>query len=1168
MKPQHCLRLLPLLALTTVLTASAGWTARERAQLLRVQGLVKVKPAASGKWVKASLPRCGSLAERDEVQTYQQAHATIEIDGGRVEMSPLTHVIIPAASPARSLRTPSRLSILTGKILIWIIGARPLEIGTAGAIACAKSTQFVVETDETGRTVLTVIEGVVEFYNPAGSVMVGANEQSCASPGQAPTRPARVDKSSYLEWEATLDSLWLGYEKLYHPGDSGEALRENTAQAVQKAAGGDAAALEAAGDLLHDTGDLNAADEAYRKALQLAPDSPQVGLKLGYNMLQQGRATEAEALFCLLVKAGYTPALTGQAAALASSTNPAQLAAAQDIIGKALNVDASDTEALLVAGLIAMRGGRAAEACAAFTRAASGSAPDYRAFAYLSAVQLAQNNGQAARASAERAVVLSPVSALAHESLGNAAFYCGTLREAAAEANCALALNPQSANAQLLAANVAVAEGDLDAGLQAAEIAVELDPCLAPAHYAIGMIALAQNDLKRAERELGKTLILQPRMVAAQTGLGMTWDRQGKLAQALQMQEGAATLDPGAVAVQNNIGVIYLQTGRLADAIATFENALQLQPDWAIIHANLALAYLESNEYAQARTAAEKAVALGGDSARVRTTLARVYLRQDRINAAWAQLRRALQLDPDYALAHFHLAEVYVALGRPEDAQRERFRALTLQPSAMVDNRMYARTEVQLNAGEPFSALAHTMGRGDDGQNSYFLAGQRTEWDADRPHSDARDATVLGIAGRQTAPDQTAVLFASVQSENQDRPGQAQAGGLPTDPDDTSSFRGREGQILSRRSVWQDADLTLRFGYRDTRQSNENPDSLDCEPDQFRNLELEQGGPMAEFRVDKPLKPSDLLTFGAAWLYQRNDITKSSGSSGMLGDPPPLEPFDDPGFRTIGTGYVEYQHMLNPRTDFMLGGRAAVANETSPVLRPKAWLRRQVGQQATLVLLTRPVLADDVTEVAPVDWYSLRGFISPIDLGRGGFAQSYELQYELDPPGGVFRASLFQRDIRNLIVDLQDPAWSVMAEPLVVGSATLKGAELEAEQQFGNCLTAGAFARYTSSSDHDHGGADVPYVPTWVGQARLDYLDDQGWRIGLLWNFVGRRFADASNTDELGSYNVLDVRVARQCNLHTDLFVNVLNVLDREYEFYRNYPAAGVQVNGGIKYRF
>lgn len=1158
-------RLFALLAITTIIAANSAWPATERARLLRVQGLVKVKPAQTGQWHKASLPNSSSLAARDEVQTYQQARATIGIDGGRVEMSPLTRVAIPAAAPGKTSRTASRLSVLTGRIFVWIIGARPLEIGTAGAIACAKSTQFIVEADEAGRTMLTVIEGSVEFSNEAGTVMVAANQQSTAAPGKAPTRPIRVDKSSYIEWEATLDSLWLGYEKLYNPGDSREALRLKTEQAVQNAVTGEAGALEAAGDLLHDTGDLNAADEMYRKAIQAAPLNSEVRLKLGYNLLQQGRVAEAVDLFGQLAMNGYGPARTGLAAAMAASVNDNKLAAAADLVRARLTAEPNDPEALLVAGLIATRRGQAEAAKAAFTQAAVGDAPDYRALAYLSTVQLAQSDAPAALLSAQRAVALAPASALAHQSLGTAAFYCGTLAEAAAEADIALTLNPQSAPARLLAAQVAVAQGDLDAGLQAAESAVELDPRLAPAHYLIGMIALAQNDLKRSERALSNALALQPKMVAAQTAMGLALARQDKLAEALEMHEGAATLDPGAAGVQNNIGLIYLQTGRLRQAIDTFQGALRLQPGWAIIHANLALAYLESYDYARARNAAERAVALGGDSARVRTTLARVYLRQNRLNAGWAQLRRALELDDSYALAHFHLAEIYVELGRPEDATRERFRALTLQPSAMVDNRQYARTEVEGAVGDITRGTARTMGRGDDGQNSYYVAAQRATGDFDRPRTDVRETTVLGIAGRQTAADETAVIYATAQSQNQERPGQALAGGLPTDADDTSSFRGRELQVLTRQGIWDNADLTWRFGYRDARQETQNPDSLFGDPDPLRTLELSGKGPMAEFRIDKPLGPCDLLTFGSAWTRQRLAI---EGLLGMPGTPPTFTPFGNEESRQAATGYLEFQRLLSPRTSLMLGGRMVVAGGTGPVLRPKAWLRHNLTGNSSLVLLTRPILADDVTEVAPVDWYGLRGSISPLDLARGGYAQSYELQYERIPANGVFRASLFQRDLRNLLVDLEDPAWSLRAAPVVLGAATLRGAEVELERQLGRDLTGGVFARYTDSSNDDAGGLDLPYQPKWVGQARLDYLDNNGWRLGLIWSFTGHRFADVGNAVELGSYNVLNATLARQFSLHTDVFVNVGNALNREYGFYRNYPAPGTQVVGGVKYRF
>ncbi|MGE5531045.1 MAG: TonB-dependent receptor domain-containing protein, partial [Bacteroidota bacterium] len=1155
-----------LMVLGCIIMAAAACGARgERARLLRLDGLVKIRSGNQG-WMKAVLPQHQSLAVHDEVQTCQRATATVSLDGARLDRAPLTHLIIPAEPPVRPGRARSRINLLTGKILIWIVGSRPIEIGTAGAIAAAKSTQFIVSADEAGRTVLTVVEGAVEFYNDLGSVTVAANQQSEAAPGRAPTRPARVDPSSYIEWEASLESLWLGFERMNDPGQTRESLSSRTREALQKAeaAPADPAAQEQAGDLLHDSGDFSGAAQHYDR---VTSPSLNLSLKQAYNLLQQGRSAEAERAFATLAEANPTAAapLLGQATALAAQYDQAKLAQAQEALERACKLDPAGSEVPLVEGLIAIRKGQCEAALKALSAAAAAPNPDYRALAYLSGVQLAAQRPQEALASARKAVLLAPASALAHQSLGTAAFFCGSLTEAAAEANLALCLNPQSASAQLLRSDVAVAQGDLDAGLQAAEAAVELDPRLAPAHHAIGMISLAQNDLKRAEKSFTKALQLSPTLVSAQTGMGMTYARQGRLAQALEMQEGAAALDGSQAAVQNNIGLTYLQTGRLDQAIETFKQALRLQPEWAIVHGNLALAYLESNEYALAREEAETAVRLGGDSARVRTTLARVYLRQNRVNAAWAQLRRALDIDDNYALAHMHLAEVYTRLARPEDAIRERFRGLTLQPSVMVDNRDYARTEVEAAVGDPGSVTAHTMGRGDDGQNSYYIAAEHVDTDLDRPRTDDSHTVAVAIAGRQTSPDNTAVIYASGVDQDQDRPGPALAGGLPSDLDWTSSFRGAELQVLTRRAAGENGDLTWRFGYTRLRHTDQNPDLVDPAPRLLRTLQNTVSGPSVEFRLDNPLGRRDLLTLGAAYLEGKQEL------SGLLADPGQpgvLTAFANEDTRNIGTGYAEFQRLLDSRTSLLVGARMVAADETEPVIRAKASLRRQVSQYGSLVLLTRPALADDVTSLSPVDRYSLRASVSNLDLAPGGYAQSYELQYELVPPAGLLRVSLFQRDLRNLLIDLEDPRWSTGVAREVIGAATLRGAEVEFERELGDNLTVGAWARYTDSDADDLGGAEVPYQPRLQGQVRLDYLDAAGWQVGAALTHVGERYAHLGNSVELGSYSLLSMAIARQLDLHTFVFLNVQNALDRDYQFFRNYPGAGAEVSGGVRYRF
>jgi hypothetical protein len=51
-----------------------------------------------------------------------------------------------------------------------------------------------------GKTVLTVIEGLVEFGTPFGTCPIPASSQSFGERGKRCTRPARVDPTSVTSW--------------------------------------------------------------------------------------------------------------------------------------------------------------------------------------------------------------------------------------------------------------------------------------------------------------------------------------------------------------------------------------------------------------------------------------------------------------------------------------------------------------------------------------------------------------------------------------------------------------------------------------------------------------------------------------------------------------------------------------------------------------------------------------------------------------------------------------------------------------------------------------------------------------------------------------------------------------------------------------------------------
>jgi tetratricopeptide (TPR) repeat protein len=1155
-----------------LIAASAGaWCAPlRRAVLVDVKGTVKVQRGSQGTWNPVATPPDRDLYPKDQVQTYQRSSATILIDGNRVTIGANTRVGVPEPRAAGAPRGMSRIRMITGKLLLWIIGRRDVEVGAAGVVAAASGTKFVLEIDGDEVTTLTVLEGEVSFYNDLGQVVLGANEQSKASETMAPTRPMAVDPSAYLEWEASLEGMQTGFEYRHYPTESRDRLKGMADEACKQADANpnDPEAQIRAGDALHDLGSFEAAATYYGKALDLTPGNASARVSLGHSLLEDGKIPEAESAFQQAAQAApntAAPLIGLGAARLATGKGPE---GAIDAADRALAVEPQNALAHAVAGLAAMRTGNAAAARESLGKALAADAKVFQAHAFLSAVELAESNREAALAAARKAVELAPASALAHASLATAAFFTGDAATARGECALALEANPSSVAAHLVQSDILVAEGELTQAADEAGLALALDPNCAPASAALGMIALAQSDLTTADRCFSRALELSPSYVAARTGMGVTYAREGKLAKALEMQKAAIALDSGSAATHNNLGAIHLAKGKLEEAATEFTQAADLQPEWAMPHANLAMAYLDENRFADAVREGELAVRLGENSARAYTTLGRVYLEQNRTNKAWAALRKAVDLDRTYALAHFELAEVYLRLGRARDARREQLEAIALQPSAALETREYARTEARVEAGS-LGARLRTDGRADNGLTSYFLSGEHEISDWGRTHSSWERTSTQGILGRQPSADRAAALLFATENETRDRPGAVLAGGAPEDPDYESTFSAWEAHALGRIGSYDRTRVTVKLTMRDSQLGDTNPDSLLSDPKPFPRMNIRFSGPLAEVRLDKQFSDRDRLTAGIAGALEKRKVSGIVGTPNPAPDPPTWTPFANEEQQNSATLYLEHEHRLGAHTTMMLGGRIAATNNTTTVVRPKAWVRHDVGHSGTLVLLTRPVLRDDVSELSPVDYWALSDGLSPLDFSDGGFGQSYELQYQLMPRNGsLLRVGGFHRSLRNYLVDLSDPTWAPGEAAAVLARANLSGAEIEFEHWLTRDLSVGAWARYTDSENNDAGGPDIPFQPKVLGLARLDYLSPSGLRASARWRYIGSRYADLTNATKAGAYDVLDLAAACQMNLHTDLFLGVDNVLDETAGFYPGYPSRGRWIHGGVEYRF
>ncbi len=483
-----------LLCMGLAAIGQVAWAAEPTYHLQSVRGTVQVQRSGQGAWL--AVKRSSITANvNDRIRT--GANSSVQIvtsTGQRVAMGASSEVIL------REPNKPSGWRVLAGKVLAVFTGGNKLEIRAPGAVAAAEGTIFQILVAIDGTTVLTVLEGIVRFHNDLGSVKVAESEESTAVPGSAPTRPAVVDPSGTVAWEASLQTLIIEPEYPHVGTDPETLLRtlESRAQALQTTP--DAATAAGVVQVLLDLGRTDDAQSQVEAALATTPADATLQGLLGFALLQAGRPEEAGAALQAAADAAPTDARW--------QTGLGLIALAQRDAGPAVAMltqaaQLAPTDAVPMAYLAGahLRMGDLAAAATAATAAVSIDPTNHLANSYLAYVRLAQGDVDAAVAAGAIAVDNAPASGAAHEALGTAQFFGGNLNAARDSLSEALRLAPLSAGAHLTMAKLLAADDDIDAALGEAETAVGLNPQSAPARSTLGLLFLLNKDEWRAGRE-------------------------------------------------------------------------------------------------------------------------------------------------------------------------------------------------------------------------------------------------------------------------------------------------------------------------------------------------------------------------------------------------------------------------------------------------------------------------------------------------------------------------------------------------------------------------------------------------------------------------------------------------------------------------------------------
>jgi tetratricopeptide (TPR) repeat protein len=462
---------------TIVAWAAVGWTAHaaNEAEVVSVVGKGEARAPAREDWrpavAKQKLPggtfvRTGDRSQmalllQDQTQLRLNQNSTLQLK----------------ESPAGA---PTRLELKSGRT--WMQSRQPANgvvVETPNATAAIRGTDWELEVDPSGKTLLAVFSGSVELFNDQGRVSVGRNEGAVAEHGRAPVKIVLIRPRDRIQWvnALTIDPYHYGDPARRSPALKAaldEAARGDVAAAAKRleteraAKSRDVQVYVMAADIALMSGEFERAMAITREGLAVAPGDPDL-------IAQQIRE---ELLVDDLDAANRT------AAAPRTAENAAVLVAA---------------------GEVARREGRAEPALEAFARATRAAPADDRGWFALGRAQSEREDIGPARRNLDRAIKINPHGAGYQGELGTLETFANRFGPAERAFAAALEANPADYVALTGLGLLRLKQGNPAAALEALLRAGVVEPgyaraktYTAVAYYQLGRHADAEAALKQA----------------------------------------------------------------------------------------------------------------------------------------------------------------------------------------------------------------------------------------------------------------------------------------------------------------------------------------------------------------------------------------------------------------------------------------------------------------------------------------------------------------------------------------------------------------------------------------------------------------------------------------------------------------------------------------------
>lgn len=1090
---------------------------------------------------------------------------------------------------------PARLALPVGNLWARAArGGRSVTVQTPAAAAAIRGTDWSLAVDGQGRTALVVLEGVVEFSNPQGSVTVRQGEAAFAAIGQRPTKILLVspkDREQMMFYLSLRDAFtWLPASPLERRRMRAEHAR---LLAIPPAArtGEDWLSLAEIG--------LSFEGRAFaQEALRQARAKP-------LSQTQQARADLVQALIAgaeqrwaesrdLFDRA--LPRLQGRqrtvaaygryfAAALAEPTREPPRP------GNGIPDDAY--AALSQAWIAGFR--ESPEAALTVVREAERRFPNEIALpAARSRIAAATDHPDEMRDAVARTQAIDPDDPYA---IAARAYYKGEIQSdldgALADFRKVVAIVPGNSGFWNDVGLIEIDRDDYREAERALRRAIETDPEDPVAHANYAILLLDQSRMDEAKTQIDRVFQLDPAFHAGYTALGRYYLQTGNNPKAVENLLAASAADPANSNTLLALAVTYYQNGDIVPALQQLDNSDRLDPNDPIVPLVRTAIALDRYEADTAITSARESVrrfrARGGYYSPLASTrqngsyLANAF-RFLELNdwgrfygdaafdpfSATGYFDRAITSRPDLFLATTPLTEPFTGETVSVESFPLLIQGLLLDPLAIG-----SRTRRTDLLRQPF--LDTTVGGGlvardgrlgwtalADAQGfsnhpfpvSFFANASGLDASGDRRNDRQRSQSGSFFVGANPRPYDHVVLFSIFSHTDPLLPGPVF---FPTPHDDRDTF-GATGGI-----AWGH-----EFGNRDVLTSaavvERSHDRL------FRSI----FGGLAT-RRQKAEQTTALVA--VSHLYGPGPVTVQYGADvGTTGSraeqeifilaPPPISAANRARVESARV-YADVTARATDRIQIEGGAFGALlhGDDTSiDRFEPRAgiaymptdgqWLRAMVRKETEL---------PGSFTLSPVTTLGLLS--NPLPLATGGRALTFAARWDAEWSAHVFTALDYQhQDAHRLSTDIPQTI-----DTFDIGRARIDRVAATANAWLGGGFGLFALAAFMPTEIRDSGpghGSDLPFVPRHLERIGATWTHPSRVKVVLAQTFIGSRAGEIGGR-RLGSDSTTDITLTWEpLERLFEVDLALLNLLDRSYLLAPGISAPDRVFLGSVRVRF